>query len=248
MARERQATRRRPQTRISRPNRTSPLTAKGHRSRDGLVDAARKVFAREGFQSARITDIAEAAGVAHGTFYTYFDSKTEIFLALLHRLEDELRYGPAGKEAIMHSDDLITQIYQANHRYLESYLANKEMMVVWEQAATLQPEVAQLRDEATSRFVQRIEEAIVRMKASDQIDAALVPHYAAHALTGMVSRFAYSWVLRGEPFKLDEASNQLSRLWTNALGLTRSEMVHAKDDDGKGKNGQRENGKKAANG
>src|SRR5260221_3876287 len=47
------------------------------RRRD-LLDAAIRVFARKGFHAARVGDIAEEAGVAHGLLYHYFRSKEDV--------------------------------------------------------------------------------------------------------------------------------------------------------------------------
>jgi AcrR family transcriptional regulator len=46
-----------------------------------ILRAARKVFAREGFEAAAVDDIAEAAGLAKGTVYVYFHSKRDMYLA-----------------------------------------------------------------------------------------------------------------------------------------------------------------------
>ena len=43
-----------------------------------ILDAAVRVFAREGFHSARVSDVADEAGVAYGLVYHYFDSKDEM--------------------------------------------------------------------------------------------------------------------------------------------------------------------------
>lgn len=50
-----------------------------------ILDAARTVFARKGFEGATIDAIALAAGVAKGTVYLYFDSKQDLFLAALRQ-------------------------------------------------------------------------------------------------------------------------------------------------------------------
>lgn len=50
--------------------------------RDAILAAARKVFAREGFQGTTIADIAREAGVAAGTVYLYYASKIDLFAAL----------------------------------------------------------------------------------------------------------------------------------------------------------------------
>jgi AcrR family transcriptional regulator len=56
--------------------------------RNQILDAATQVFAEKGFHRATIKDIARAAGIADGTLYIYFASKTEVLLAILHRLNE----------------------------------------------------------------------------------------------------------------------------------------------------------------
>src|SRR5437667_8428699 len=48
-----------------------------------ILEAARKIFAKKGYEAATVDDVAEAAGVAKGTLYLYFRSKREIYLAAL---------------------------------------------------------------------------------------------------------------------------------------------------------------------
>ncbi len=60
-----------------------------------IIEAARAVFSRKGFNDATVDDIAEAAGLAKGTVYLYFPSKREIFLETLRQgtlgLHEEVR-------------------------------------------------------------------------------------------------------------------------------------------------------------
>ena len=56
--------------------------------RTQILDAATTVFAEKGFHRATIKDIARQAGIADGTIYTYFASKTEVLLAILNRLNE----------------------------------------------------------------------------------------------------------------------------------------------------------------
>lgn len=50
--------------------------------RDEILAAARQVFATRGFRGTTIADIADAAGIALGTIYLYFESKDDVFAAL----------------------------------------------------------------------------------------------------------------------------------------------------------------------
>ncbi|MFY9803065.1 MAG: TetR/AcrR family transcriptional regulator [Candidatus Acidiferrales bacterium] len=52
-------------------------------TRKKLLQAAEQLFARDGFEAARLEDIAAAAGYTRGAFYANFDSKEDIFFALL---------------------------------------------------------------------------------------------------------------------------------------------------------------------
>src|SRR3954470_22154723 len=68
------------------------MAVANHKTKQGVVtefrcteilEAARKVFARKGFDQTTVDDIAAAAGVAKGTLYLYFRSKRDIYLAAL---------------------------------------------------------------------------------------------------------------------------------------------------------------------
>ena len=68
----------------------SRTTAKGQRTREELVAAARRVFERDGYFGARVADITAEAGVAHGSFYTYFASRQDVFVAVLREVVDRV--------------------------------------------------------------------------------------------------------------------------------------------------------------
>jgi len=56
--------------------------------RKQILEAATRVFAEKGFHRATIKDIARVAGIADGTIYTYFASKTDVLLGILNRLNE----------------------------------------------------------------------------------------------------------------------------------------------------------------
>jgi AcrR family transcriptional regulator len=58
--------------------------------RNQILDAATQVFAQKGFHRATIKDIARVAGIADGTIYTYFASKTDVLLGILNRLNESV--------------------------------------------------------------------------------------------------------------------------------------------------------------
>jgi len=68
-----------------------PKTARGRKTRDRLLQAAETEFGHKGFHEAAISGITQRAGVALGTFYTYFNSKEEIFAALVAYMSERTR-------------------------------------------------------------------------------------------------------------------------------------------------------------
>lgn len=60
-----------------------PRTERGRKTLRKLLDASAKEFGEKGFHEASVSSITRRAGVALGTFYTYFDSKDALFRALV---------------------------------------------------------------------------------------------------------------------------------------------------------------------
>lgn len=69
----------------------TPRTARGERTLRKILDAARAEFGERGFSDSSIVSITQRAGVALGTFYTYFDSKETVFQALVRDMSTQVR-------------------------------------------------------------------------------------------------------------------------------------------------------------
>src|SRR3546814_10241862 len=66
----------------------TPRTARGQRTLRKLLDAAAVEFGEKGFHEASISSITRRAGVALGSFYTYFDGKDVLFQALVRDMSE----------------------------------------------------------------------------------------------------------------------------------------------------------------
>ena len=69
----------------------APRTPRGERTLRKILDAARDEFGERGFSDSSIVGITQRAGVALGTFYTYFDSKEAVFQALVSDMSAQVR-------------------------------------------------------------------------------------------------------------------------------------------------------------
>jgi AcrR family transcriptional regulator len=80
----------------------APRTARGERTLRKILDAAQEEFGQHGFAESSIVGITQRAGVALGTFYTYFDSKEAVFQALVRDMSAQVRdhVAPAFRDAV----------------------------------------------------------------------------------------------------------------------------------------------------
>jgi AcrR family transcriptional regulator len=199
--------------------REPPATARGIRTRDGLIAAARQVFERDGYLDTRLTDITSAARCSTGTFYTYFASKEEIFHAVLESAEDDMLHPGFGP----HLDPETSPygvIAASNRAYLEAYQRNAKLMMLLEQVATIDSRIREARLRRSRAFIERNARGIARMQQQGLVDGTLDPYQTALALSAMVSFTAYhTYCLEDNPISVDELANHLTTLWTNALRL-----------------------------
>jgi AcrR family transcriptional regulator len=199
-----------------------PRRADAERNRAALVSAARRVFERDGYVRARITDIADEAGVAHGSFYSHFDGKPAIFAAVMAEVEEEMLHpGPALTAT---GSDPVAVIEAANLAYLEAYQRNARLMALLEQVATVDDGFRELRRRRSAAFLDRNARAVRRLQRAGQADPDLEPDLTSLALSTMVSRSAYAaFVLGTAPADVGPLAATLTRLWVNALRIRTEE-------------------------
>jgi AcrR family transcriptional regulator len=202
------------------------LTPRGLRTRALLVTAAKRVFEEIPFVDSRITDITTAAGVASGTFYTYFDSKEEIFREVAAAVLDEM-------STAIHRDpdnvggDLIRDIEYASRQFFLVCLRNPGIVRSIEQVAPGDTDVARARRSTVVGNVRRGERWIRRLQAAgicDDID----PWRTAMALHVMNVRLAYDHLLNtGAPVTVDDVDDlarTVAHIWARTVGLERVEV------------------------
>ena len=192
--------------------------AEGRTHRARLVEAAKRVFERDGFLEARIVDIAEAANIAPGTFYHYFESKEELFREVAALQEARLIAIPS------------TRCCPTSRRWRRSgprsastcsaTATKPRSMGVIEQMSRDDEHVAAARMSTLQHFFEQAEHNIGVLQQRGLVDRRIDADFAAAALGAMAARFAELWLVQGYgDFTFDDAVEQLSVLCANALGL-----------------------------
>jgi AcrR family transcriptional regulator len=210
-----------PKTETTEPNKATPRSRKGEQTRARLIEAAKSVFEESGFLEARISDIAERAGLSHGSFYHYFDSKEQIFREVAEE-QEALLTAPSEPPADGTPGDVseYERIRRANSVYLERYRDNGKIMGVIEEVARYDDHVNEARMRRQKHFADRAERAIRRLQKSGDADPDIDPEIAALALGSMVGRVAELWLIdHWGNYDLTKVADQVTLLWANAIGL-----------------------------
>lgn len=197
-----------------------PRARQRAQTRSRLVDAAREVFEEKGFLDVRISDIAERAGVSHGLFYHYFDSKQQIFRELAASVDQDLidTMDVILDPASTASPD--ERLRAALHLHFERYRDDAQMMGVIEEVSRYDEGVDAAREAMHVAEQERLVRAIRQLQRRGLFDPRLDPVIAAVAIGSMTWRFAERWLVRGDlDGDFDEIVDQFTMLVMNALRL-----------------------------
>jgi AcrR family transcriptional regulator len=193
-------------------------TSRGRRSRQRLIDAARRVFERLGYLDATIDDIITEAGVARGSFYTYFPDKLSVFEIVAEEVNEAVRAAVA-RDSSMPSLDPVQRLDAANRRYIETYRRHAKIYGLFEQIATGCPTVHANRVRTRVEHIERITASIRRWQRRGLADPTLDPATTAALLVSMTSNFCYWWFVVGEEHDDEEAAQELTATWVRVTGL-----------------------------
>ena len=157
-----------------------------------LLDAAVRVFARKGFHSSRVGDIAEEAGVAHGLLYHYFKSKDQVLEAVFHENWSIL---VARIESVEETDEpAADQIRHIAAIVLRTWLHLPDVVRVVIQEFGRSPELGERIGELTLP-IDALQRVIVRGIERGEFRKDIDPAFAATVVYGSIDELLTAWVL-----------------------------------------------------
>ena len=193
-------------------------TPRGERTRALILEAARRLFETRGYIDVNIEDIVEAAGVARGSFYTYFESKLQVFRVLSADVAgqvDEVVASGASEDR----RDAVAELDRSNRLYIEVYRRNAAILGLLEHVATIDPEVQQMHRGLRQAHLERMAATIRRWQQQGIADPEVDPATTAAALVSMTVNFCHWWFVGGDDYDPEQAALTLNRIWVRSLGL-----------------------------
>jgi TetR/AcrR family fatty acid metabolism transcriptional regulator len=183
----------------------------GADKRQLILDAAVRVFARQGFHTCRVSDIADEAGVAYGLVYHYFSSKEEILDTLflerwglmLDAIAESDRRERSAREKLMAIATFI----------IDSYRHDPDVMKV------IIVEVTRAANTFGRTHLGQIQEAygqiaaiVARAQQEGAFRPEIDPDFAALAFYGLIEQVLTSWIFDTEPVGDQELEQAKARI------------------------------------
>ena len=209
----------RPRLIADRQDRPEKATRKGRETDEAFRAAARTVFARDGYLSAKISDIAAEAGKSVASFYNYYDTKADLLIALAEEFHAEAtqlavlpyRSGLSRQEALR----------EAVAGFWRTYARRRGELIGVFQAAMLDGEFLDrwldIRAEAIARIARQIRQA-----QAEGFCPGVDPVLTASALSAMLEHFSYIWLGQGGEraevaFDDESAIDTLATIWVKSV-------------------------------
>ena len=191
----------------------APKTARGARTRARILKAAEHTFGTLGYHRAGISDITRAAGVAQGTFYTYFAGKEEILRELVRDMGHQVRAHLAAE--IVDAGDRLQAEEKGLRAFLQYLFEHPSLYRVLQEAQFVDESIYREYYEAFGRGYLRM---LADATRKGEIRAGN-NEVRVWALMGMSNFLGLRYALWDRDVSFDEIVATISDLFRNGLTL-----------------------------
>jgi AcrR family transcriptional regulator len=158
-------------------------------TRTALMDAARRVFARDGFELARLEDIADVAHKTRGAFYDHFEDKEDVFFAIFEEdLSSYLRHAKRQLEGAQSVEDRV----EALTRHLLHVLKDNRRTKLF-----LEFKMYAIRNPRRTRRLAEIQGAMCQRGVEATLDALIPEFQRRTSKTRRIQNAMFSTILDG---------------------------------------------------
>lgn len=196
----------------SSPTAARQLTSQGLERKQQLLDAAARLFAEQGYASTRVVDIVQAAGVAKGLFYWYFENKEALFRELASDIRHQLRR--TQRKAIDGNAPALVRIVQgtiASVRFMAEHASFFSLLEIEGRS------VARELRRGTEQHLRDVKALIVAGQDDGTVTKEDDAELMALAVVGAVGQFSHFHRTGRVDMSLDELADYVARLVTRIL-------------------------------
>jgi len=184
-----------------------------------ILEAAIKVFARQGFYQSTVAQIAREAGVADGTIYLYFKNKDDILVQFFNYRTKQVfdRFRAAVNEA----DNSLDKLRNLIHRHLMEFQRDRNMAVVYQVETHQSSRLAETQIREMSQMYQDLVSEIVETGQQDgSIRRDLYVSLVKRFILGAVDEVINTWLHSDKNYDLVSMADPLVELFIRGIGTS----------------------------
>jgi TetR/AcrR family transcriptional regulator, fatty acid metabolism regulator protein len=184
--------------------------------REAILRAAITVFAKKGYFSSKVADIAGEAGIADGTVYLYFKSKEEILHSIFDRAMDE--FISEGKRELAEISDVSEKIERIARLHLERLGADRDLAIVFQvelRGSTKFMEAFSATGFA--KYLDIIRLAIEEGQKTGVFRNDLHPITCAKILYGALDEMVTNWILSKKSYPLAPMADEVLKIFLGGV-------------------------------
>ena len=195
----------------------SPAMPEAADKRRQILDAAVRVFARQGFEATRMADVAKEAGVAYGLVYHYFGSKDAVLRAVFREAWARLLEAVALAEET--GETAVDQLALVVRIVLRVWRDEPDLVRLLVREVTRSPHLSEELDEIDRAYAS-LERIIRGGQEEGTFRRELDPRLAAWMLYGTLEQVLTGWVLGrlpDDPAAAEAAEREIVRVFVGGL-------------------------------
>lgn len=197
------------------PFNTNEKNDKYHR----ILEAAVRIFAKQGFHQSTVAQIAKEAGVADGTIYLYFKNKDDILVQFFsYRTKQVFEQFQAEVDRASNSLDKLRNLIR---RHLEEFQRDRDGAIVYQVETHQYNRLAEAQiKEMSKMYLDLVADIVEQGQQSGTIRKDLYVGLVKRFIIGAVDEVINTWVHADENYDLASMADPLVELFIKGIGST----------------------------
>ncbi|HEV3469828.1 MAG TPA: TetR/AcrR family transcriptional regulator [Pyrinomonadaceae bacterium] len=184
--------------------------------REAILRAATRVFARSGYFSSKVADIAREAGVADGTVYLYFKSKEEILRSVFERNTSEAI--AEGREELSKIADPRDKLRRIARHHLERLGSDRDLAVVFQvELRGTTKFMEEFSAAGLAEYLSLIREVFEEGQAAGLFRRELNAKLVSKILFGALDEMATNWILSKRRYRLAPMADEVLSIFFDGV-------------------------------
>ena len=178
------------------------LSRTAQRTKNAVMESALALFKERGFDSVTIEEITQRAGVAKGSFYTYFPTKSDIIVEEFRKIDAfYLQWADANLRRYKTAKEKLTAFTRAQMKYVRDVVGNHSLRILYANQV-IQPGTGKIITAEDRHWVRIVARIIAEGQAAGEFRADLDASRLAVLFNRSARAVLLDWCIRNAEFDL----------------------------------------------